>query len=132
VWKNSNRTQLQSFDASSYEGNADLCGKPLDKKCPGDEDVHQKPETHEESSQEDRKEMYLSVALGFITGFWGLWGSLFLIQHWRHKYVLFLDNIIDTMYVFIVLNATKFQVWLRRLQVTFSFLSFTLSFIYCS
>jgi hypothetical protein len=126
-------TQLQSFDASSYAGNADLCGKPLDKKCPGDEEVaHQKPETQEENSQEDKKSLYLSVALGFITGFWGLWGSLFLSQNWRHKYVLFLNNIIDTVYVFMVLNATKFQVWLRRLQVTFSFLSFTLSFIYCS
>jgi hypothetical protein len=124
-------TQLQSFNGTFYEGNTDLCGKPLDKKCPGDEEVaHQKPETQEENSQEDKKPLYFSVTLGFITGFWGLWGSLFLIRHWRHKYVLFLDNIIDTMYVFIVLNATKFQVWLRRLQVTFSFLSFTLSFIY--
>ncbi|CAJ2653689.1 unnamed protein product [Trifolium pratense] len=113
-------TQLQSFDASSYEGNNDLCGKPLDKICPGDEEgAHQKPETHKESSHEDKKPLYLSVALGFITGFWGLWGSLFLIRHWRHKYVLFLDNIIDTMYVFIVLNATKFQVWLRGLQEKF-------------
>ncbi|CAJ2653685.1 unnamed protein product [Trifolium pratense] len=113
-------TQLQSFDASSYEGNADLCGKPLDKICPGDEEVaHQKPETHEESSHGDKKALYLSVALGFITGFWGLWGSLFLSRNWRHKYVLFLNNIIDTMYVFIVLNATKFRVCLRGLQEKF-------------
>ncbi|CAJ2654817.1 unnamed protein product [Trifolium pratense] len=86
-------TQLQSFDASSYEGNADLCGKPLDKKCPGDEqDAHQKPETQEENSQEDKKSLYLSVALGFITGFWGLWGSLFRSRHWRHKICLVLEQ----------------------------------------
>ncbi|PNX71824.1 receptor-like kinase [Trifolium pratense] len=107
-------TQLQSFEASSYEGNFGLCGKPLDKKCPGDEEVaHQKPETPEESSPGDKKSIYLSVALGFITGFWGLWGSLLFIRTWRHKYVLFLNNIIDTIYVFMVLNATKFQRWLR-------------------
>ncbi|CAI8611176.1 unnamed protein product [Vicia faba] len=89
-------TQLQSFVASSYEGNADLCGKPLDKKCPGDEEAaHEKPETVEESSPEDKKSIYLSVGLGFITGFWALWGSLFLIRTWRHKYVLFLNNIVD-------------------------------------
>jgi hypothetical protein len=112
-------TQLQSFDASSYEGNTDLCGKPLDKNCPGDEEVaHQKPETDEESSKEDKKPIYFSVTLGFITGFWGLWGSLFLSRNWRHTYMLFLNNIIDTMYVFIVLNATKFRAWLRALQVT--------------
>ncbi|KAK2430791.1 receptor protein EIX2 [Trifolium repens] len=95
-------TQLQSFDASSYEGNVDLCGKPLDKKCPKDEE-----ETHEESSPEDNKPIYLSVTLGFITGFWGLWGSLLLIRNWRHAYVLFLNNIIDTMYVFMVLECNK-------------------------
>ncbi|XP_045810053.1 receptor-like protein EIX2 [Trifolium pratense] len=107
-------TQLQSFEASSYEGNVGLCGKPLDKTCPGDEEVaHQKPETPEESSPGDKKSIYLSVALGFITGLWGLWGSLLFIRTWRHKYVLFLNNIIDTIYVFMVLNATKFQRWLR-------------------
>jgi hypothetical protein len=126
-------TQLQSFDASSYEGNVDLCGKPLDKKCPGDEeDAHQKPETPEEDSQEDKKPIYLSVALGFITGFWGLWGSLLLIRNWRHAYVLFLNNIIDTVYVFMVLNATRFQRFLRGLLVTISFPSFMFAFRYCS
>ncbi|XP_058749876.1 receptor-like protein EIX1 [Vicia villosa] len=103
-------TQLQSFDASSYEGNVDLCGKPLDKKCPGDKEIApQKPEIYEESEPEDKKRIYLSVGLGFITGFWGLWGSLFLIRIWRHKYVLFLNNIVDTMYVFMVLNGIKFK-----------------------
>ncbi|CAI8586562.1 unnamed protein product [Vicia faba] len=69
-------TQLQSFVASSYEGNADLCGKPLDKKCPGDEEAaHEKPETIEESSPEDKKSIYLSVGLGFITGFWALFAG---------------------------------------------------------
>ncbi|XP_045828159.1 receptor-like protein EIX2 isoform X2 [Trifolium pratense] len=113
-------TQLQSFEASSYEGNVDLCGKPLDKTCPGDEEVvHQKPETHEESNEDDKKPLYLSVTFGFITGFWGLWGSLFLSRNWRNKYVLFLNNIIDTIYVFMVLNATKFQRWLRGLLEKF-------------
>jgi len=126
-------TQLQSFDALSYEGNADLCGKPLDKKCPGDEEVaHQKPETHEGNSQEDREPIYFSVALGFITGFFGLEGSFLLIRNWRHAYVLFLNNIIDTVYVFMVLSANKFQPWLKVLLVIFPFPSSSLAFIYFS
>ncbi|RHN57355.1 putative non-specific serine/threonine protein kinase [Medicago truncatula] len=113
-------TQLQSFDASSYQGNVDLCGKPLEKICPGDEEVaHHKPETHEERSQEDKKPIYLCVTLGFMTGFWGLWGSLFLSRNWRHAYVLFLNYIIDTVYVFMVLNAIEFQMWLRGLLEKF-------------
>ncbi|AES87721.1 receptor-like protein, putative [Medicago truncatula] len=76
--------QLQSFDASSYEGNVDLSGKPLDNICQEDEEIApQKPETFEESSPEDMNSIYLSVALGFITGFWGLWGSLLFIRNWR-------------------------------------------------
>jgi len=112
-------TQLQSFNASSYEGNADLCGKPLDKICPEDEEVApHKPETHEEDSREDKKAIYLSVALGFIAGFWGLWGSLFFSRNWRHAYVMFLNNIIDTVYVMFLL--------------IFSFPSFTFAFMYFS
>ncbi|RHN58604.1 putative non-specific serine/threonine protein kinase [Medicago truncatula] len=83
-------TQLQSFNASNYEGNVDLCGKPLDKICPGDDEVvPEKPE----SSPEDKKPIYLSVALGFITGFWGLWGSFLLWKTWRHAYVFFEDGL---------------------------------------
>ncbi|KAB1212567.1 hypothetical protein CJ030_MR5G023511 [Morella rubra] len=39
-------TQLQSFDASDYEGNPGLCGPPLPNQCPhitgnkGDKDIH--------------------------------------------------------------------------------------------
>ncbi|XP_057441601.1 receptor-like protein EIX2 [Lotus japonicus] len=109
-------TQLQSFDASSYEGNADLCGKPLDKKCPGDEEAPQEPKSHKETSPEDNKSIYLSVALGFITGFWSLWGSLLLSDTWRHTYMLFLNNIIDTVYVFTAVSAAKFQRWLKGLM----------------
>ncbi|KAK2457971.1 receptor protein EIX2 [Trifolium repens] len=37
-------TQLQGFNASSFEGNSNLCGEPLDRKCPGEELAeHQKP-----------------------------------------------------------------------------------------
>ncbi|KAJ1383715.1 Leucine-rich repeat [Sesbania bispinosa] len=116
-------TQLQSFDASSYEGNADLCGKPLDKKCPGDEIAPQEPKTHDGSSQEDKNSIYLSVSLGFITGFWGLLGSVLLNRTWRHAYILFLNNIIDTTYVITVVNAAKFQRWLRGFSGNLFFLT---------
>jgi hypothetical protein len=35
-------TQLQSFNASSFEGNSNLCGEPLDRKCPGEEPTNHK------------------------------------------------------------------------------------------
>ncbi|KAK2404462.1 receptor protein EIX2 [Trifolium repens] len=37
--------QMQTFEASWFEGNSNLCGKPLDRKCPEEELVeHQKPQ----------------------------------------------------------------------------------------
>ncbi|GAU49747.1 hypothetical protein TSUD_43340 [Trifolium subterraneum] len=38
-------TQLQSFNSSRFEGNSNLCGKPLDIECPVEELAeHQKPQ----------------------------------------------------------------------------------------
>ncbi|KAL2334844.1 hypothetical protein Fmac_016057 [Flemingia macrophylla] len=39
---------LQTFDASSFEGNLDLCGEPLSKSCPGDQTTTkpQEPTVH--------------------------------------------------------------------------------------
>ncbi|CAH1452533.1 unnamed protein product [Lactuca virosa] len=36
-------TQLQSFEPSRYDGNSQLCGLPLTKKCPGDEESEVPP-----------------------------------------------------------------------------------------
>ncbi|GAU32301.1 hypothetical protein TSUD_43440 [Trifolium subterraneum] len=38
-------TQMQTFDPSSFEGNYNLCGKPLDIECPKEPTRHQVPKT---------------------------------------------------------------------------------------
>ncbi|XP_027368541.1 receptor-like protein EIX2 [Abrus precatorius] len=119
-------TQLQSFNASSYDGNVGLCGKPLDNICPEDEAPPQEPKTLDKSSPKDEKNpIYLSMALGFITGFCGLLGSLLLNRTWRHAYCLFLNNVVDTVYVTATLNAAKFQRLIGK-----KICSPTLAFIY--
>ncbi|KAG6683273.1 hypothetical protein I3842_12G004500 [Carya illinoinensis] len=63
-------TQLQAFNASSFEGNQGLCGYPL-PQCSltsnkRDEDIQE---------GEDRRTIpwfHVIVVLGFITGFWGV------------------------------------------------------------
>nr|XP_023918154.1 receptor-like protein EIX2 [Quercus suber] len=78
--------QLDTFNASSYEGNPNLCGAPLPKKCSGEE-IAQIPAmngSREHAGMQDEKEgfiskgFYVSVALGFIAGFWGVVGTLVL------------------------------------------------------
>ncbi|WVZ13977.1 hypothetical protein V8G54_011543 [Vigna mungo] len=102
--------QLQTFDASSFEGNVDLCGKPLEKSCPGDERVT-KPNGAEVDDKDDNsvlyEALYMSLGIGFFTGFWGLLGSLLLWQPWRIAYLRFLNRLIDYLLLMVVLNIVN-------------------------
>ncbi|XP_034710219.1 receptor-like protein EIX2 [Vitis riparia] len=100
-------TQLQSFNTSSYEGNPTLCGLPLLKKCPRDKE--------EDDIQQDGNDMwfYVSIALGFIVGFWGVCGTLLLNNSWRYAYFRFLNKIKDWLYVTTTINMARLR---RSLQ----------------
>ncbi|XP_023749442.1 receptor-like protein EIX2 [Lactuca sativa] len=68
-------TQLQSFQPSRYNGNARLCGPPLTKSCPGDEESKAPPLIGKsEGDEEDIDELwgwfYIGGGMGFATGFW--------------------------------------------------------------
>ncbi|KAK7318727.1 hypothetical protein RJT34_03434 [Clitoria ternatea] len=111
--------QLQSFDMSSYEGNPHLCGTPLIEECSTNislEDMHcidsEGSSNRERQNDEHEDNMginafYISMVIGFITGFWVFWGSLFLITPWRHAYFHFLSSTHDWIYVTIVVAFAK-------------------------
>jgi hypothetical protein len=89
--------QLQTFDASSFEGNSNLCGEPLDRKCPEEKLAqHQKPQV--DAGDGDKsiflEALYMSMGIGFFTGFVGLIGSILLLQSWRDTYSRFLNALI--------------------------------------
>ncbi|KHN41265.1 LRR receptor-like serine/threonine-protein kinase GSO1 [Glycine soja] len=67
--------QLQTFSASTFEGNTDLCGEPLNKSCPGN-GTATKPQGPAIQGHDDNsvfcEALYMSLGLGFFTGFWGL------------------------------------------------------------
>jgi Leucine-rich repeat (LRR) protein len=90
-------TQLQTFNATSFEGNSNLCGQPLDRKCPGEELVeHQKPQVRagDDDKSISLEALYMSMGIGFFTGFVGLIGSILLLQSWRDTYSKFLNALI--------------------------------------
>nr|GMD71509.1 receptor-like protein 12 [Ipomoea batatas] len=84
-------TQLQGFNASCYVGN-NLCGPPVSQNCSvGDGKIPKsKNEGDDDSSGVDW--FYVSMAIGFAVGFWGICGSLLLVEPWRIAYFKFLDN----------------------------------------
>ncbi|KAH9743545.1 hypothetical protein KPL70_003342 [Citrus sinensis] len=72
-----NTNQFQTLnDPSIYEGNLALCGDPLPKKCPENGGRSPVPRGDDEDEDEhDKLWLFVSVALGFIAGFWGFFGS---------------------------------------------------------
>ncbi|XP_062018515.1 receptor-like protein 2 [Rosa rugosa] len=102
-------TQLQSFDASAFEGNLKLCGAPLPNKC----QTTKGTDALEMNTQDaDMKEhefpwFYASVAFGFIIGFWGVSGPLVLMTKWRYAYYHFLDNVQDRFRVMIATRMAR-------------------------
>ncbi|XLR28936.1 hypothetical protein S83_056836 [Arachis hypogaea] len=87
-------TQLQSFEASDFVGNK-LCGPPLLLNCTMDGEV---PDDDANDNEKERKNhrvkwLFVSVAFGFIVGFWGFVGPLFIFKSWRYAYYRFLDDV---------------------------------------
>ncbi|XP_052723703.1 receptor-like protein EIX2 [Vigna angularis] len=93
-------TQLQSFDASKYEDNVDLCGPPLKELCI-DGVARQGPiiKFQEDDNLIFNREYYISMTIGFAISFWGVFGSILIVHSWRHAYFKFLNNLGDTLYV---------------------------------
>ncbi|PQQ18758.1 LRR receptor-like serine/threonine-protein kinase GSO1 [Prunus yedoensis var. nudiflora] len=89
--------QLQALpDSSIYEGNPFLCGLPLSTKC--SEDGNSTPKDPKDNDNEDGNEkfwFYVSMALGFIVGFWGVFGTLIVKKSWRYAYFRWFDDIKD-------------------------------------
>ncbi|XP_027359317.1 receptor-like protein EIX2 [Abrus precatorius] len=100
-------TQLQSFNASSYEDNSDLCGAPLEKLCvegePPQEPIQEKDDSF------FTRGFYISMSFGFVIGFWGIFGSILINRSWRHAYFKFLNNLIDSVYVMVAIKLIKYR-----------------------
>ncbi|XP_075663887.1 receptor-like protein EIX1 [Castanea sativa] len=95
--------QFNTFIASAYEGNPNLCGFPLLKNCLGEE-TPQNPTVNRSSgdiSMQGEEDgfitlgFYVSATIGFVASFWGVCGTLLLNRSWRLSHFKFLNNIRD-------------------------------------
>ncbi|KAG2675426.1 hypothetical protein I3760_12G004400 [Carya illinoinensis] len=100
-------TQLQSFDASAFEGNPELFGLPL-PEC-----SHITSSKRDENIQEEDKFtipwFQVTIMLGFITGFWGVCAPLALNQNWRVAYFQFFDKLKDEFFVKLEVFMARFH-----------------------
>ncbi|XP_072953816.1 receptor-like protein EIX2 [Typha angustifolia] len=98
--------QLQTLDNPSiYEGNINLCGPPISKNCSVDGTSLNYPLEHVDGNE--MSSFYLSMGLGFAVGLWVVIGPLLFKRTWSTTYFLFIDNIYDRIYVYMVLNWAR-------------------------
>ncbi|XP_021834046.1 receptor-like protein kinase [Prunus avium] len=103
-------SQLQTFtDPSIYMGNPSLCGVPLPTKCPGDDTFTATDAKPSNEDGSDKLWFYVSMVLGFVMGFWGICGTLFVKKSWRYAYFRFFDDIKDKITLAIVLKVARLQ-----------------------
>ncbi|TKY45184.1 Brassinosteroid LRR receptor kinase [Spatholobus suberectus] len=84
-------TQIQSFEASNFVGN-NLCGPPLPINCSSN---HQIPHIDHIGAENDGHGVnwfFVSMAFGFVVGFWVVVAPLFIYRSWRYVYFCFLDD----------------------------------------
>ncbi|XP_044474188.1 receptor-like protein EIX2 [Mangifera indica] len=90
-------TQLQTFSASSFTGN-ELCGPPLSNNCTVSVPTSVDQNRGEKEGNEDGVDwFYVSMALGFVVGFWSFVGPLFFNRRWRRMYFQFLNRLQDKL-----------------------------------
>ncbi|XP_048446673.1 receptor-like protein EIX1 isoform X2 [Pyrus x bretschneideri] len=97
-------TQLQSLDQSSFVGN-ELCGAPLNKNCSTNGVIP--PPTVEQDGGGGYRLLedgwfYVSLGVGFFTGFWIVLGSLLVNMPWSVLLSQLLNRIVLKMYHVIV------------------------------
>ncbi|XP_006599586.3 receptor-like protein EIX2 [Glycine max] len=108
--------QLQTFDGSSFEGNTNLCGQQLNKSCPGDKPIGTPEGEAVDGEDEDSifyGALYMSLGLGFFTGFWGLLGPILLWKPWRIAYQRFLIRLTDYILLMVEVNMAKCHMWFK-------------------
>ncbi|PIA31291.1 hypothetical protein AQUCO_05100076v1, partial [Aquilegia coerulea] len=91
--------QLQTLnDASIYNGNSELCGPPLDKKCTGEHDRKGREENNGDGYKFITTLFYIGMASGCVVGYCGFWCVLVFKKTWRYAYFRFIDDIHDWLF----------------------------------
>ncbi|GKB35315.1 leucine-rich repeat-containing protein [Tanacetum coccineum] len=103
-------TQLQTFEPARYIGNAGLCGSPLPKKCPGEEELDEPHTIHSQGDEEGiERWFYIGGASGFATGFWIVCSTILLNRRMRHAFFQFYYSLKDWVYVKVVVFIAKWR-----------------------
>ncbi|GFQ08889.1 phytosulfokine receptor 1 [Phtheirospermum japonicum] len=90
--------QLQTLNNPSiYEGNPELCGDPLLKKCHTNNETPPNVENDDDGDITDKIYLDAFIISGVATGFWGYFGVLVFKRSWRLALFRHMDSVIGRM-----------------------------------
>ncbi|KAK7279869.1 hypothetical protein RJT34_24928 [Clitoria ternatea] len=85
-------TQLGSTNLS-YIGNPGLCGAPLSKICPQDENTNFMGGDDDDDNSQVHSFFFMGLGIGFAVGFLGVLGVIFFNKAFRHAYFRLLNRL---------------------------------------
>ncbi|OMO88223.1 hypothetical protein COLO4_20362 [Corchorus olitorius] len=107
---NCSSTQGSSTSPYQYCELGGLCGPPLLNNCSSFSDgngVSKDKASDEDEESSQTLWIYINAALGFVFGFWAIFGSLVVKKSIRHAYFKYLDEIADKIAVQIAMNVAR-------------------------
>ncbi|XP_061980429.1 cuscuta receptor 1-like isoform X2 [Populus nigra] len=107
--------QFATFDESCYEGNLFLCGPPLRNNC-SEEAVPSQPVPNDEQGDDgfiDMEFFYISFGACYTVVVMTIAAVLYINPYWRHRWLYFIEDCIDTCYYFVVASFRKFSYFRR-------------------
>ncbi|KAL6130915.1 hypothetical protein ACLB2K_069293 [Fragaria x ananassa] len=103
-------TQVQNYDASSFDGNPQLCGILLELcNSKGTDQPNGSSDQEDGNDELITQGFYRCLGFGIFVGFWGVCGSLIFKRSWRYAYYNFLNAIIDWLYVRVALMRRQLK-----------------------
>nr|GMD65766.1 LRR receptor-like serine/threonine-protein kinase [Ipomoea batatas] len=117
------KAQFATFDASSYEGNALLCGPPLSNLCthkelsPPQVLLHENGE--EESNFMDMKSFYISFLIAYTVMLVTVVAVLCINPYWRRTWFSFIEFCAMSCYDYVWIAFLKFKLRMRSLRSRF-------------
>ncbi|XP_027359460.1 receptor-like protein EIX1 [Abrus precatorius] len=85
-------TQLQSLEASNFVGN-NLCGEPLPINCSSNGKIPNIDHNGNESDGHEVNWFFVSMAFGFMVGFWAVVAPSFIYKSWSSVYVCIINYV---------------------------------------
>ncbi|KAG2705707.1 hypothetical protein I3760_05G069000, partial [Carya illinoinensis] len=89
--------QFSTFTSQCYEGNPELYGDPLPRKCSTTNQSEPEEEQGIRMIDHPNFFFYVFVIVSYALGFWAFFGILIIKKNWRHKYFRAVDGYIESL-----------------------------------